>query len=123
MPQGVKWLAKPQDHDYQAAENYLSLIMSAEKAAGYRQKLSAAQNDVTHRMAKEILRASQLELLAQDNKHVADELAKAASGQAISPILLIRGSGKHPLIVADGYYRVCASYGMDENTEIPCILI
>jgi hypothetical protein len=94
----------------------------AGQAAGCRQKLSAAQNDVTHRMAKDILRASQLELLAQDSKHVADDLAKAASGQAISPILLIRGSGKHPLIVADGYHRVCASYWMDENTDVPCIL-
>lgn len=28
----------------------------------------------------------------------------------------------HPLIAADGYHRVCASYWIDENTDIPCIL-
>jgi hypothetical protein len=123
VAQSVKWLAKPQDHNYQAAEDYLSLIMSPQKASDYRQQLSAAQDVITHRKAKDILRASQLALLAQDNKHVAADLAKAASRQAISPILLIRGSGKHPLIVADGYHRVCASYWIDENTDIPCVLI
>ncbi len=33
MQQTVKWLAKPESHDYQAAEDYLSLIMSPKKAA------------------------------------------------------------------------------------------
>jgi hypothetical protein len=35
----------------------------------------------------------------------------------------IRGCAEHPLIIADGYHRVCASYWIDENTDIPCILI
>ena len=123
MPQAMKWLPKPEDHDYQAAEDYLSLIMSPKKAADYRQKLSAAQDDITHRKAKDILRASQLALLGEDNKHVAADLRKAASGTALSPILLLRGGDEHPLIVADGYHRVCASYWIDENTDIPCVLV
>ena len=119
----VKWLPKPENHDYQAAEDYLSLIMPPEKAADFRQKLSEAKDNITHRKAKDILRASQLPLLAQDSKHVASDLLKVSSGQALSPILLIRGSDKHPLVVADGYHRVCASYWIDENTDIPCILV
>ena len=58
MQQTVKWLPKPEGHDYQAAEDYLSLIMSPAKAANYREKLSAASGDITHRKAKDILRAS-----------------------------------------------------------------
>jgi len=123
MTEAVKWLPKPENHDYQAAEDYLSLIMPPKKAADYRQKLSASQGDITHRKAKDILRASQLALLSRDNKHVASDLAKAASGQALSPILLLRGDDGRPLIVADGYHRVCASYWIDENTDIPCILV
>ena len=123
MQQTVKWLPKPENHDYQAAEDYLSLIMAPKKAADCRQKLSAAQDDITHRKAKDILRASQLALLDEHNKHVASDLAKASSGKALSPILLIRGDDQHPLIVADGYHRVCASYWIDENTDIPCILV
>jgi hypothetical protein len=123
MAQTVNWLPKPEKHDYQAAEDYLSLIMSVKRAAECRRKLSAAQNDVTHRKAKDILRASQLDLLGEDNKHVASDLRKVAAGAALSPILLLRGHGSHPLIVADGYHRVCASYWIDENTDIPCILV
>ena len=63
MPQTVKWLPKPEKHDFQAAEDYLS------------------------------------------------------------PILLLRGDDTHPLIVAGGYHRVCASYWIDENTDIPCTLV
>jgi hypothetical protein len=122
MSQTVKWLPKPEKQDFQAAEDYLSLIMSAKRAAEGRRKLSAATDDVTHRKAKDILRASQLALLGEDNKHVATDLRKAASGAALSPILLLRGNRYHPLIVADGYHRVCASYWIDENTDIPCIL-
>ena len=119
----VKWLPKPEDHDYQAAEDYLSLIMSPDEAAACRQKLASAHDDITHRKAKDILRASQLALLDEKNKHVASDLAKASSGKALSPILLLRGAGGHPLIVADGYHRVCASYWVNEDTDIPCILV
>jgi hypothetical protein len=123
MPQTVKWLPKPENHDYQAAEDYLSLIMSPKKAAAARQQLSAAQGNITHRKAKDILRASHLALLDQTNKHVASDLLKVSAGQPLSPILLLRGDEAHPLIVADGYHRVCASYWLDENTDIPCVLV
>ena len=123
MAQTVKWLPKPQKHDFQAAEDYLSLIMPAKRAAEYRKKLSAARNEIIYRKAKDILRASRLDLLGEDNKHVAADLRKAASGAAVSPILLLRGDDEHPLIIADGYHRVCASYWIDVNTDIPCILV
>ena len=123
MTAAVRWLPKPEKHDYQAAEDYLSLIMSPKRAVENRRRLAAARDSVTHRKAKDILRASQLALLGEDNKHVAADLRKAASGAALSPILLLRGADEHPLIVADGYHRVCASYWIDENTDIPCILV
>ena len=123
MAQTVKWLPRPEKHDFQAAEDYLSLIMTPRRAVEWRKKLAAARNDITHRKATDILRASRLALLGEDNKHVAADLRKAASGAALSPILLLRGDGENPLIVADGYHRVCASYWIDENTDIPCILV
>ncbi len=123
MQQTVKWLPKPESHDYEAAEDYLSLIMSPKKAADCRQRLSAAEGDITHRKAKDILRASQLALLDQKSKHVESDLLKVSSGESLSPILLLRGDDDHPLIVADGYHRVCASYWIDENTDIPCVLV
>ena len=76
MAQTVKWLPKPEKHDLQAAEDYLSLIMPARRAVEYRRKLAAARNDITHRKAKDILRASQLTLLGEDNKHVSADLRR-----------------------------------------------
>ena len=96
--------------------------MPVKRAAECRRKLTAARNDVTHRKAKDLLRASQLALLGEDNKHVSADLRKAVSGAALSPILMLRGDDTRPLIIADGYHRVCASYWIDENTDIPCIL-
>jgi hypothetical protein len=118
----VTWLPKPEKHDFQAAEDYLSLIMPAKDAAGVRERLAKA-DALLHRKAKDILRASQLALLGQDNKHVAADLAKVAAGKPLSPILLVRGVTGGALIVADGYHRVCASYWLDENTDIPCVLV
>ena len=35
-------------------------------------------------------------------------------------IVLRGGDDGHPLIVADGYHRLCARYRIDENNDIPC---
>ena len=93
--------------------------------AGRQPQPQAGRRQVGHHppQGKDILRASQLPLLGAENKHVASDLRKAASGIALSPILLLRGDEAHPLLVADGYHRVCASYWIDENTDIPCILV
>ena len=42
-------------------------------------------------------------------------------GQNLSPVLVVRGVLKDdvPLTVADGYHRICASYNLDEDAEIP----
>jgi len=73
-----------------------------------------------HYKAKDILRASRLDLLPTDNKHVASDLNKVREGKKLSPVLLVRGE---PLVIADGYHRVCASYHLDENADIPCRIV
>jgi hypothetical protein len=72
--------------------------------------------------AKDLLRASGLPRLAPDNVHVAKDLKKVAAGQKLSPVLLVRGrlASSTPLTVADGYHRICASYHLDEDLDIPC---
>ena len=68
MAQTVKWLPRPEKHDFQAAEDYLSLIMPAKRATEWRRKLAAARNDITYRKAKDILRAADLALLPTTNR-------------------------------------------------------
>jgi hypothetical protein len=116
----VIWKDEPEEHDYPAAEAYLSLITDSGHAQQLANNLRSAP--LVHQKAKDILRAAQLALLPTDNAHVKADLDKIKDGKHLSPILLIRGDIRTgtPLQVADGYHRVCASYHLDENTDIPC---
>jgi hypothetical protein len=114
------WKEEPDEHDYPAAGDYLGLILEEGKVASAVHALSAAA--VTHKKAKDLLRASRLQLLPADNPAVARDLDKVRRGQLLSPVLLLRGrlGGDVPLTIADGYHRVCASYHIDEDADIPC---
>jgi hypothetical protein len=119
----VKWLDKPEDHDFPAAASYLALLATTHTVNDLTERLRAGS--IVHKKAKDILRAAQLRLLPEDNPHVAADLVKIKKGQPLSPILLIRGDYADgvPLQIADGYHRVCASYHTDENTDIPVVLV
>ena len=114
------WKSEPEEHDYPAAADYLSLVLDPKRCDAVVAALRTAP--LTHRKAKDLLRASELPLLPQDNAHVAKDLGKAKSGVLLSPVLLVRGSVERgsPLTVADGYHRICASYHIDEDADIPC---
>lgn len=113
------WLTDPEEHDYPAALDYLELLYPIKKATELVSKLKESKTII--KKAKDILRASQLDLLDQDNKHVKENIKKSKKGIKLSPILLIRNEQK--LIIADGYHRLCAIYYLSEDLEIPCRLI
>ena len=75
--------------------------------------------------AKDILRASRLAALGEDNVHVRDDLRKVHRGDRLSPVLLVRGDActSRVLVIADSYHRVCAAHILDEDAEIPCRLV
>ena len=116
------WKEQPDEHDYPAAEDYLSLLTTPAEAKRLVRRLRVSP--IAHRKAKDLLRASRLPVLAPDNFHVAKDLKKLAAGSLLSPVLLLRGVLRTdmPLIVADGYHRICASYHLDEDADIPCRL-
>jgi hypothetical protein len=116
----VTWKTEPDAHDYPAAASYLSLIATPDQVNDLIDQLKIAP--LSHYKAKDMLRASGLRLLPPDNPHVAADLTKVKNNKGLSPVLLIRGDLTHarPLQIADGYHRVCASYHLDENTDIPC---
>jgi hypothetical protein len=119
----VRWGEEPDEHDYPAAASFLSLICDPTEVRRLVTALKAAP--IVHHQAKDLLRASELALLPADNVHVASDLAKIASGKPLSPVLLMRGDFRRgvPLTIADGYHRVCASYHVNENVDIPCHLV
>ena len=114
----VKWLDKPEDHDYPAALSYLSLIYDATTAASLVNKLKKA--GMTDFKAKDIFRASALPLLGVVNSHVKKNQQKIMSGGEMSPLLLIRNPANGRVIIADGYHRMCAVYSFNEDAVIPC---
>jgi hypothetical protein len=118
----VAWKNETDEHDYPAAAAYLSLIAPKEVVDRIVTDLRSA--GVVHQKAKDILRASGLRLLDTDNPHVASDLKKIRKNRELSPVLLVRGdlAADRRLQIADGYHRVCASYHVDENTDIPCRL-
>jgi hypothetical protein len=118
-----RWSDEPDEHDYPAAASFLSLICDPTEVRRLVTALKAAP--IVHHQAKDLLRASGLGLLPTDNFHVASDLAKVAHGHRLSPVLLMRGDFRRgvPLTIADGYHRVCASYHLDENADIPCHLV
>lgn len=123
----VKWLDEPEEHDYAAALQFLSLIDDPSKGRNQQEVNTLRHAPDSAYYAKDILRASQLPLLPVDNTHVVKDLDKIKDGDALSPVLLIRGLRGHhylePLIIADGYHRVCAAYYTDENTPIRCRIV
>jgi len=112
------WKKQPQDHDYPAAAAYLSLIAPKHHVDFLVEQLKAAPT--ARGKAKDLLRASGLPMLNRDNPHVAHDLEKIHQGVGLSPLLVIRGDLvlAIPLIIADGYHRLCASYVYDENVEV-----
>jgi hypothetical protein len=117
----IKWLDKPQKHDYAAAASYLSLTLEPNAA-----KLVAAElehAEITKFAAKDIFRSSGLSLLGISNSHVEKDRAAIYRNEDLSPLLLYRDKTHGRLIIADGYHRLCAVYKFDEDALIPCKIV
>ncbi|WP_297454332.1 hypothetical protein [Ferrovum sp.] len=114
----VKWLDEPEKHDYPAAESYLSLIYDVQTVAKLIEQLKQAP--MTEFKAKDIFRASGLSLLGISNSRVERDRKKILAGQSLSPLLLVRDTVNGKVVIADGYHRMCAVYGFEEDSMIPC---
>ena len=117
------WKSEPDEHDYPAAQSFLSLLTTAANAKKVAQQLK--KSPIELHPAKDVLRAADLPLLPKSDPSVIRDLAKVKAGDRLSPVLMVRGDdakGIRP-IIADGYHRVCTSYHLSENEQIPCRLI
>jgi hypothetical protein len=111
----IRWAADVANHDYGAAEAYLSLKLGEEKVAKIVKRLREAP--LTSRRANDILRAAGLTAAPLDDPGVMKDLAKAIEGKELSPILVV-GARKRADI-ADGFHRVSLVYRLDPYMEVP----
>jgi hypothetical protein len=117
----IKWLRDVETHDYIAAESYLRLLFREKDVAKMIAKLR--KTSVVKFKAKDIFRASQLSLLGVSNSHVERDRKKILKGQSLSPLLLMRDERFGRVVIADGYHRLCAIYGFDEDALIRCRIV
>jgi len=117
----IKWLATPKERDYPAAESYLNLIFDSKTVTSLLRQLKQAP--VSEFKAKDIFRASGLSVLGVSNSHVKKDRKKILAEHPLSPLLLVRGKASGKVVIADGYHRLCAVYGFDEDAVIPCKIV
>jgi hypothetical protein len=117
----IKWLPEVEDQDYSAAVSYLGLLFSEDRVAQMVAKLRSAA--IVQYKAKDIFRASTLSLLGVSNSHLQKDARKIEKGIGLSPLLLVRDEQNGKLVIADGYHRLCAIYGFDEDAWIHCKII
>jgi hypothetical protein len=119
----LEWAEKGEAEDYRAAANFLSLVCSASTANALVKRLRAS-NLVEH-AAKDLLRAANLPLLPSEDAHVDNDLKRIQKAKPLPPVLLVRGDLAKglPLIVADGYHRICAACYFDESASVSCQIV
>ena len=120
-PPTINWLSAVEEHDYPAAASFLSLIYDEPRVDDLIARLRNAA--VVQFKAKDIFRASTLSLLGVSNSHVDKDRRKIDKGVALSPLLLVRDEVNGKVIIADGYHRMCAIYGVDEDAWIHCKIV
>lgn len=111
----IKWAADVAEHDYAAAEAYLSLKLGEDGVA--KAVKSLRKSALTTRRANDILRAARLTAAPLNDPGVMKDLIKAIEGDPLSPVLVL--SGKKRTDIADGFHRVSLVYGLDPFAEVP----
>jgi hypothetical protein len=115
VPVHIKWAAEVADHDYAAAEAYLSLKLSEDAVAKAIHRLRKAT--LTTRRANDILRAAGLTPAPLDDPGVIKDLIKAIEGKPLSPVLVL--ASKRGADIADGFHRVSLVYRLDPYSQVP----
>ena len=78
----IKWLPDVEEHDYPAAESYLSLLYNKDRVDDMIARLRTAA--IVPFKAKDIFRASQLPLAGLSNSHVENDRKKIQKGASLS---------------------------------------
>ena len=111
----IKWREDVANHDYDAAEAYLSLKFDKEAVHKTVKRLRKAS--LTKRRANDILRGAGLTAAPLDDPGVMKDLIKVIERKPLSPVLVV--SAETGADIADGYHRVSLVYRIDPYGEIP----
>jgi hypothetical protein len=111
----IKWEDDVAEHDYAAANAYLSIKHTSAETDKAVSRLRKAK--LTARRANDILRASGLTAAPLDDPGVVKDLIKVIEGKRLSPVLVVGGAGGTD--IADGFHRVSLVYRLDPYGDVP----
>jgi hypothetical protein len=111
----IEWRGEVAEHDYGAAEAYLSIKLDKPEVAKVVGRLRKVP--LTTRRANDILRAAGLTAAPLDDPGVIKDLIKVIERTPLSPVLVIRDEAGAD--IADGYHRVSLVYRIDPFGVIP----
>jgi hypothetical protein len=111
----IRWRKQVAEHDYAAAEAYLSLKFNPSEVRRACHRLREAK--LTERRANDILRAAGLEPARLEDPGVIKDLIKVIEGERLSPVLVVNTGGSGD--IADGYHRVSLVYRLDPYGVVP----
>jgi hypothetical protein len=114
VPKEIQWSRTVDQKHYDSAFSYLSLKYDPVDAMRLVKKFKAAK--ITTRHAADILRASQLKPLKEDDPGVQKEEKKLEDGKDFAPVLVLN---YHVWTdIADGYHRTSYAYHLDPFTDV-----
>jgi hypothetical protein len=111
----IRWRKDVADHDYAAAEAYLSLKLPPATVDKAVTRLRKAK--LSTRRANDILRAAGLSPAPLDDPGVLKDLVRVIEGKELSPVLVLGGS--EGTDIADGFHRVSLVYRIDPYGAVP----
>lgn len=119
----AKWRPRPQQDDLRAALQYLTLLFPDKLAQELIRK--ARSGTCVEYVAKDLLRACRLPLMSPEERHVAEDIKRIRKGKRLSPIILVQGdlTQGRPLVIADGYRRMCAACHADEDAPVSAAIV
>lgn len=112
------WSKDVADHDYEAAVAYLGLLFKPKKAGRLSAKMRKAE--ISEFLAKDILRASDISLSYIKAFDWTKQQEEIEHQDPMSPILIVRQCKGRPLLIADGFHRLCATFVADQEVKVPC---
>jgi hypothetical protein len=119
--QEIKWADKITKKDIAAAEEYLKLAFSPKVVMAAVQKLEKHRGLIEKFKAKDVLRASQTQMLPETNEDVRAEFLKIMKQIPLTPIILVRKNDR--LFIGDGFHRTCAAYYLNKDSEVHCVIV
>lgn len=112
----LKWSKSPKRKDYVTAEAYLRFQFGRKGASALTTRLKRAA--VQKCAARDILRASHTPMAEVKAFDWDKQNKDIKRGRRFSPILLVCGEHGDPLVIADGFHRLCAAFAFDQDIKV-----